>query len=164
MWDIATTSNVGPMSDKGGYIIAVGIGIHALMVAVYLVVYIIALASAGLAAREQGYTTFNPDQGGYKSLTFRFKVFLAVLLSSALSLLIRDMYRTIGFVEGFDGGNRAEGSFALFDSLMVSQAVLGLVLLHPSYVFTDFDREKEVDSMSTSSSMSYEKLARRVII
>ncbi|KAH6659931.1 RTA1 like protein-domain-containing protein [Truncatella angustata] len=164
MWDIAATYNAGPGSDKGGRVIAVGIGIHALLLTIFLVLFVVALVQAIFAYRELGYTTFNPEGGRYKSLQRRFKIFLAVLLIDVLCLLTRDVYRTIGFVEGFDGGTRIEGWFALFDGLVVSEAVLGLAVLHPSYVFTDYSKKQEADKLSTSSPISYGRLVRQSII
>lgn len=162
--DICVTHNVRPKSDEGGHIIAIGVGIHALMLTAYLILFISALVNAGKACWEQEYSTFDHKDGVYRSLSWKFKLFVVALLIAALLLLVRDAYRTIGFVDSFDGGGSIESLFAIFDGLMVSVAVLGLVLLHPSYVFTDYSNEKDVCIETTSVTISFGKLARHSVI
>ncbi|KAM0819438.1 putative RTA1 like protein-domain-containing protein [Seiridium cardinale] len=163
IWDVIA-HGFGPGPDKAGRVIAVGVGIHVLMLTVFLVFYTIALIQAAMANQELGYTTFNPDRGGYGKLTWRFRIFLVALLVGVVCLVARGVYRTIGFVEGFDGGSRIEGWFALLDGLLTAEAVLGLVVLHPSYVFTDYSKEKEAGKLNVSRPVSYGKLARQVMV
>lgn len=164
MWDITARDTVGPDSDKGARIIAGGIGLHALVLTIFLILYSLALVQSMLAYREYGYTTFNAERGGFQKLSWKFKLFLVALLVGILCLLTRDVYRIIGFAKRFDGGTETEGWFALFDGLMISEAVLSFVVLHPSYVFTDYSREKDADKFKTTRSVSYGKLTRLAVV
>ncbi|KAI0136454.1 RTA1 like protein-domain-containing protein [Xylariales sp. AK1849] len=165
IWNILASSGVGHNADKGGYVIAAGIGLQALTLGLFLILYTVILLSAYLAYREFGYTTFCAGRGGRKVLSCRFKIFLAVVLIAAICLLTRDLFRIIGFADGFDGGNRNEWSFALFDGLLISEAVMGLVVFHPAYVFTDYakaDRGGQAGALSLTSSGSFAE--RQVVV
>lgn len=165
IWDVAGTGSVGQESDTGGRIIAGGTVIHALMLVVVLVIYVVALLKGYISWCETGYTTFNIERGGYKKCSTRFKVFLAAITVALLCLLARDVNRMIGFIQEFDGGNRNQARWAALDGLLVSEAVLGLVVLHPSYVFSDYNKKKKYsDGVRTPSSASYGRLARQVIV
>jgi hypothetical protein len=162
--DIITTSTVRFQSSKGARILVVGIGIHGMALTIYLVFLITVLVLAFRAHHELGYTTFNPERGGYKGLSWRFRLFLVALLIGVVCLLTRDLYRMIDLVVGIDHGARSEAPFALLDGQMVSLSVLGLVTLHPSFVFTDYSRRKEADKLSMTTVVSYGNIARVAVI
>ncbi|KAI1846724.1 hypothetical protein JX265_008972 [Neoarthrinium moseri] len=151
-WDIAAMNRVGLDSNNGGGVIAAGLVIQAIMLMIFLLLFSYAMAQGFVAWREFGYTTFNPRRGGYRRLGWPCILFLVVVVFSVCSLLARNIYRTVGFVRSFDGGNNSEAAFALCDGLLVSLAVLGLLVLHPSYVFSDYSKEKDADKLSSSAS------------
>jgi hypothetical protein len=136
---IATTGGLGVDADRGGYIVAAGLGLHVLVLFFLLVVFSTGLIKAAFTYREFGHATLNPTRG-YVALSRTFGMFLAVLLISLVCLIMRGLYRTVGFAAGFDGGSKNEGLFALFDGLMVSQTVLGLAVFHPALVFSDINK------------------------
>jgi hypothetical protein len=170
IWEMVTEDRIGNVAIRGGKIIAIGLAVHAAMLAVVLVIYIVALIKAYLSYREIGYTTLNSERGGYKKCTTRFKVFLGGILVAFFCLLGRDLYRMLGFISGFDGGNRNEARWSLLDGLLVSEAVLGMAVLHPSYIFSDFNKRKKykytdaVRSVRPPSTISYGRLARQAVV
>lgn len=149
---ISKTAGLGADANTGGYIVAAGLGLHVLALASFLVVYSTGLIKAALTYCEFGCATLDPERG-YVVLGRRFKIFLAVLSISLVCLFTRGLYRIVGFAGGFDGGSRNEGLFALFDGLLVSQTVLGLVVFHPAYVFNDNDKTEQGCSGRASPEM-----------
>ncbi|RYP80756.1 hypothetical protein DL769_002303 [Monosporascus sp. CRB-8-3] len=88
-------------------------------------------ASAAAGERHHGH-------GGARYVALlgtRVKALVAVLAISLLCLSVRGLYAIIAAASGFGAGGlaRHEALFAGFDGLMVLQAVVGLVAVHPAY-------------------------------
>ena len=125
----------------GGPLLSAGLAIQLLSISIFVVLFSAVLVRASLAAREFGFTTFHvlgaeaEGEGGYIPLGSRFKIYVAVVSVSLVCLLARNLYAVMSAVGGGLGGEIAanEALFTGLDGLMVSQAVVGLVAVHPSY-------------------------------
>ncbi|KAK8872837.1 RTA1 like protein-domain-containing protein [Apiospora arundinis] len=133
---------MGPLANSGGVVVAMGIGLHAATLAVFMVLFAIALCQAYVTYRQYGSTTADVDLGvvglnSGKALTRRFKGYLLIVALAVVCLLVRDLYRTIGLAQGFTTANVSVADFALLDGFLVAEAVLGLVAFHPAWVLTE---------------------------
>ena len=130
----------------GGPLLSAGLAIQLLSISIFVALFAAVLVRASLAAREFGFRTVHvgaeaEGEGGYIPLGSRFKIYVAVVSVSLICLLARNVYAVMSAVGGGPGGAIAanEALFAGLDGLMVSQAVVGLVAVHPSY-FLDNNR------------------------
>ncbi|KAK8124757.1 RTA1-domain-containing protein, partial [Apiospora kogelbergensis] len=135
-------TGMGPHANSGGVVVAVGIGLHAATLAVFMVLFAVALCQAYVTYRQHGSTTADVDLcvvglSSGRTLTTRFKGYLLIVALAVVCLLVRDLYRTIGLAQGFTTANVNEAIFALLDGFLVAEAVLGLVAFHPAWVLTD---------------------------
>ncbi|RYP47259.1 hypothetical protein DL768_006643 [Monosporascus sp. mg162] len=116
----------------GGALVATGLAVQLLALSASGALFGAVLFRASGAARERSHDQAGP---GYVALWgTRVKALVAVLAISLVSLSVRGLYAIIAVASGFGVGGlaRNEALFTGFDSLMVSQAVVGLVAVHPA--------------------------------
>ncbi len=148
-------AGLGPNAATGSLLVAIGLAVQLLSLSAFVVLFAVVLARASLAARDFGSTTFRVGRGdggggggggdndgrrgvrgrgrGYVPLGPRFKAFIAMIVISLVCLLARYLYAGMAMLDGL-GGDVAgdEALFAGFDGLMVAQAVVGVVAVHPA--------------------------------
>lgn len=137
---ISSTASLGPNANRGGVIVGVGIGLHAVTLAVFMILFAVVLCQAFSTYRTYGNRTTDMELGpadSGRALTRRFKGYLIVVTLVVVCLLIRDLYWTIGLTQSFTKANVGEPMFALLDGFVVAEAVLGLVVFHPAWVLVD---------------------------
>ncbi|RYP28603.1 hypothetical protein DL767_007144 [Monosporascus sp. MG133] len=116
----------------GGALVATGLAVQLLSLSASGALFGAVLFRASAAARERHHDRAGP---GYVALLgARVKDLVAVLAISLACLSVRGLYAIIAAASGFGVGGlaRNEALFAGFDGLMVSQAVVGLVAVHPA--------------------------------
>ncbi|OTA69396.1 hypothetical protein K449DRAFT_428844 [Hypoxylon sp. EC38] len=129
--DLSADTGLGNHAKIGSPIIAAGVAVQAMSLALFLFLFSIVLFRATRANKQFGYTTFHPVHG-FVPIAHRFMFFLAMLLISTLCLFARALYQTIILGDGLDGWTaKNQALFAGLDSLLVGEAVVGLVVAHP---------------------------------
>jgi hypothetical protein len=154
MLSSSTDAGLGPGADKGGYVVAAGMGLHAVSLISFFVFFAAGLIHASVTYRKFGYTSFNP-KSEYEVSSRRFKIFLMIVFIAVLCLIARVLYRIVGLARGFDEGSRNQGLFAVFDGLMVAEVVLGFAVSNPAYVFRDSGQAETRSPMKTAAVYSY---------
>ncbi|KAK8089764.1 Efflux pump himE [Apiospora hydei] len=136
----SSTTRLGPDADSGAFVGAVGIGLHAATLAVFMVLFAVVLCQALTTYRQYGSRTTEVELGvvgSGRALTRRFKGYLVIVVLVVVCLLIRDLYRAIGLAQGFTTTDVGQAMFALLDGFLVAEAVLGLAVFHPAWVLVD---------------------------
>ncbi|KAI1142984.1 RTA1 like protein-domain-containing protein [Hypoxylon sp. FL0543] len=129
--DLSADKGLGEHAHVGSPIIAAGTAIQAISLVLFLFLFSIVLLRAAVANSQFGYTTFHPVHG-FVPIAHRFKFFLAMLLISAMCLFARALYQTIVLGDGLGSWTaKNQALFAGLDSLLVGEAVVGLVVAHP---------------------------------
>ncbi|KAI1097815.1 RTA1 like protein-domain-containing protein [Jackrogersella minutella] len=129
--DLSVDTGIGPNAKIGSPIIATGTALQGVSLILFLVLFSIVLLRASVANRQFGYTTFHPVHG-FVPIAHRFKFFVAMLLVSAMCLFARALYQTVIMVDGLDSWTaKNQALFAGLDSLLIAEAVVGLVIAHP---------------------------------
>ncbi|KAI1381715.1 RTA1 like protein-domain-containing protein [Hypoxylon crocopeplum] len=129
--DLSPDTGLGEHARIGSPIIAAGIAVQALSLITFLVLFSIVLFRAAVAHNQFGYTTFHPIHG-FVPMAHRFKFFVAMLLISVMCLFGRALYQAIVLSNGLDSwAVKNQALFAGLDSLLVAEAVVGLVIAHP---------------------------------
>lgn len=137
---ISGTASLDPKTNQGGIIVAVGIGLHAVTMAVFMALFAVVLCQAISTYRKYGNRTTDMDlesEDSGKAMSRRFKGYLIVVTLVVVCLLVRDLYWAIGLTQSFTKANVGEPIFALFDGFLVAEAVLGLVVFHPAWVLVE---------------------------
>ncbi|KAK7755204.1 hypothetical protein SLS62_002709 [Diatrype stigma] len=148
--DASTSAGLGPNVATGSGLVAAGLAAQLLSLSAFIVLFSATLARASLAARDIGLTAFHVHgierrgsegrgggAGGGKGpvpLSLRLKAFMAVSAVSLVCLLARNLYAIMAASGGI--GGPVAGDEALFvglDGLMVAQAVVGIVIVHPAW-------------------------------
>ena len=130
-------------ADFAVYILGAGLAIQLLSVSVFIVLFSAVLVRASLAARRSGShvpcTEAGKEGGGRITLSLRFKAYIVVTSISLACLLARTLYAVISALGGGPSGEIAanEALFTGLDGLMVSQAVVGVVAVHPGRFLED---------------------------
>ncbi|KAK7952132.1 RTA1-domain-containing protein [Apiospora aurea] len=136
----SSTTRLGPDADSGAVVVAVGIGLHAATLAVFMALFAVVLCQALTTYRQYGSRTTEVElgvAGSGRALTHRFKGYLVIVILVVVCLLIRDLYRAIGLTQGFATTGAGQAMFALLDGFLVAEAVLGLAVFHPAWVLVD---------------------------
>ncbi|KAK8056953.1 RTA1 like protein-domain-containing protein [Apiospora rasikravindrae] len=133
----SSTTRPGPDADRGAIVMAMGIGLHAATLAVFMVLFAVVLCQALATYRQYGSRTTEMELGSGRTLARRFKGYLVIVVFVVVCLLIRDLYRAIGLAQGFATTDVGQAMFALLDGFLVAEAVLGLAVFHPAWVLVD---------------------------
>ncbi|RYP76922.1 hypothetical protein DL771_001475 [Monosporascus sp. 5C6A] len=128
--DLDLSTGVGMV---GGALVVTGLVVQLLSLSVSGALFGAVLFRASATARERYHDQAGP--GNLAPLGARVKALVAVLVISLVSIAVRGLYAVIAAASRFGVGGfaRNEALFAGFDGLMVSQAVVGLVAVHPAY-------------------------------
>ncbi|KAI8965805.1 RTA1 like protein-domain-containing protein [Daldinia sp. FL1419] len=157
--DLSSDTGLGNNARVGSPVIATGIVIQAISLILFILLFGIVLFRAAIANSQFGYTTFHPVHG-YVPIAHRFKIFLAMLLVSAMCLFARALYQAIVLgngLESFTAKNQA--LFAGLDSLLVAEAVVGLCVAHPVTFLRD-GIEKRVGSRTISAMTEEQRISQ----
>ncbi|KAI0894918.1 RTA1 like protein-domain-containing protein [Annulohypoxylon nitens] len=161
--DISVDTGLGHNSKLGSPIIAAGTAVQALSLIIFLTLFAIVLLRAAMANSRFGYTTFHPIHG-FVPMAYRFKFFVAMLLVSAICLFGRNLYQTIVLGDGLDSWNaKNQALFAGLDSLLVAEAVAGLVVAHPVRFLQD-GLEKRTGSRDATSMVEDPRVSQYYIL
>ncbi|KAI1766175.1 RTA1 like protein-domain-containing protein [Hypoxylon sp. FL1150] len=156
--DLSPDRGLGPHIELGNPIIAAGIGLQSLSLICFLVLFAVVLFRAAVAHHQFGYTTFHPIHG-FLPMAHRFKFFIAMVLISVMCLLGRNLYQMVILGTGLNSSTaKNQALFAGLDSLLVAEAVVGLVVAHPVRFLRD-GVEKRRGSRSTTPMMAEEQRA-----
>ncbi|KAI0175888.1 RTA1 like protein-domain-containing protein [Hypoxylon sp. FL1284] len=129
--DLSADTGLGSRAQIGSPIIAAGIALQSLSLICFLVLFSTVLLRAAVAHSQYGYTTFHPIHG-YVPMAHRFKFFIAMLLVSAMCIFARNLYQMVVLGTGLDSWPaKNQALFAGLDSLLVAEAVVGVVVAHP---------------------------------
>ncbi|KAI1461980.1 RTA1 like protein-domain-containing protein [Annulohypoxylon moriforme] len=129
--DLSVDTGLGRNAKIGSPIMAAGTALQAISLIIFIFLFAIVLLRAAIANSQFGYTTFHPIHG-FVPMAYRFKFFVAMLLVSAICLFGRSLYQVIVLGDGLDSWNaKNQALFAGLDSLLVAEAVAGLVVAHP---------------------------------
>ncbi|KAI1779794.1 RTA1 like protein-domain-containing protein [Hypoxylon cercidicola] len=129
--DLSADTGLGAQVHLGSPIILAGIALQSLSLICFLTLFCIVLFRAAVAHHQFGYTTFHPIHG-FLPIAHRFKFFIAMLLVSTMCLTARDLYQMIVLGSGLNSWlAKNQALFAGLDSLLVAEAVVGLVVAHP---------------------------------
>ncbi|KAI0890420.1 RTA1 like protein-domain-containing protein [Annulohypoxylon maeteangense] len=157
--DLSVDTGLGHNAKIGSPIMAAGTAIQALSLIIFIFLFVNVLLRAAIANSQFGYTTFHPVHG-FVPMAYRFKFFVAMLLISAICLFGRDLYQVIILADGLESWNaKNQALFAGLDSLLVAEAVAGLVVAHPVRFLQD-GLEKRVRSRNASSMMEEPRVSR----
>ncbi|KAI0378835.1 RTA1 like protein-domain-containing protein [Hypomontagnella monticulosa] len=147
--DLSIDRGLGRNAQIGGPIIATGMAIQAVSLIIFIGLFAIVLLRAAVANSQFGYTTFHPIHG-FVPMAHRFKFFVAMLLISAMCLFARAIYQTVVLSDGLGSYTaKNQALFAGLDSLLVIEAVVGLVVAHPIR-FLRNGLDKRLGSRTTS--------------
>lgn len=147
--DLSVDRGLGHNAQIGSPIIATGMAIQAVSLIILIGLFAIVLLRASVANRQFGYTTFNPIHG-FVPVAHRFKFFVAMLLISAMCLFARSLYQTVVLANGLGSYTaKNQALFAGLDSLLVIEAIVGLVVAHPAR-FLRNGLDKRFGSRTTS--------------
>lgn len=147
--DASMSTGLGSLAATGSGLIAAGLAAQLLSLSAFMVLFAAVLARASLAARDFGLTTFHAHRiggrsrrgrggggrgrrPGYVPLGSRFITFVAIVAVALVCLLARNLYAVMAMSDGLGGPVAAnEALFIGFDGLMVAQAVIGVIAVHP---------------------------------
>ncbi|KAI2467217.1 RTA1 like protein-domain-containing protein [Annulohypoxylon bovei var. microspora] len=161
--DLSADTGLGHNAKIGSPIIAAGTAVQAISLIIFIFLFATVLLRAAVANNQFGYTTFHPIHG-FVPMAYRFKFFVAMLLISAICLFGRDLYQTIVLGDGLDSWNaKNQALFAGLDSLLVAEAVAGLVIAHPVRFLQD-GLEKRVGSRNASSMIEEPRVSRYYMV
>lgn len=146
--DLSADTGLGNNAHIGSPIIAAGVALQALSLVCLLVLFGIVLYQAAISYNQFGYTTFHLRHG-FVPMAHRFKLFIALLLLSAMCLFARNLYQIVVLGDGLASWTaKNQALFAGLDSLLVAEAVVGLVVAHPVNFLRD-GVEKKLGSRTT---------------
>jgi hypothetical protein len=146
--EVTPATGLDKASLMGGQILAAGAALHVISLTCFVTLFGWVLIQALTAYRKSARSTFLV----HVSYTFKFKIFIVVLVGVTACLWGRGIYTTLFWACGFDSGvARNEIPFTAFEGLLTSQAVIGMVAVHPGG-FLDEAYQRKLDSEKGASS------------
>jgi hypothetical protein len=155
--DSEIQTGLGKNERAGLWIVISGLALQLATLVIALIFLAIMFLGARKAHRRYGYTTFHRDVG-YVPLTFRFQVFLAVLIMACLCIFSRLIYKIAALTDGLQAGMAMdEGMFNGFEGLVLGYAMASLVVCYPGVFLEDGKRRQCIDKVRLLAEDTYVK-------